>query len=81
METKNKDFVSKVSEEELKNLAGGNDEITPQSTVVCVSLRICKWSTVQVLRENAGCKVLNILSYHCQYRELEITLYLVSEFF
>ncbi|MCY7770048.1 class II lanthipeptide, LchA2/BrtA2 family [Bacillus haynesii] len=39
-----KDFVSKVSEEELKNLAGGNDEITPQSTVVCVSLRLCKWS-------------------------------------
>lgn len=44
VEMKNKNFVSKVSEKELKSLAGGNDEITPQSTVVCVSLRVCKWS-------------------------------------
>lgn len=38
-----KNFVSKVSEEELKQLAGGT-EATPDSTVVCVSLRLCKWS-------------------------------------
>ncbi|SET33420.1 hypothetical protein SAMN05216389_10928 [Oceanobacillus limi] len=37
-------YVSKISEEELKNLAGGSEEVTPQSTVVCVSLRLCKWS-------------------------------------
>ncbi|WP_127488971.1 class II lanthipeptide, LchA2/BrtA2 family [Paenibacillus ehimensis] len=39
-------FVSKVSEEELKALAGGAgaDEVTPQSTIVCASLRVCTWS-------------------------------------
>ncbi|MGE7675030.1 class II lanthipeptide, LchA2/BrtA2 family [Lysinibacillus sp. NPDC094403] len=38
-------FVEKVSEDELMKLAGGSDEITPQSTVLCLSLRVCpSWS-------------------------------------
>jgi len=45
MEAQKKVYVSKVSEEELKNLAGGSGEVTPQSTVLCLSLRVCyKWS-------------------------------------
>lgn len=40
-----KSFVEKVSEEELMNLAGGSNEVQPQSTVLCLSLRLCpSWS-------------------------------------
>jgi hypothetical protein len=44
MEKQEQTFVSKISEEELKKLAGGYTEVSPQSTIVCVSLRICNWS-------------------------------------
>ncbi|MEL4028782.1 class II lanthipeptide, LchA2/BrtA2 family [Caldifermentibacillus hisashii] len=38
-------FVEKVSEEELMELAGGSHEVQPQSTVLCLSLRLCpSWS-------------------------------------